>query len=347
MGQSPSKSEPTPTTEVQKNQDEPDEKTRIVLLGSLNAGKTTFYRQVSLAYSPQALEVGTFRSAIQSQALRNLQSLIRSTRELVKLPQHATPIALSNETLAQALLDHPENSPITPDIFNAMKCVWADSGIQKTYSMRHQCPDIAEIAHYFLDKVDEISAADYVPSIEDVLKCKTRTIGICSQPIEFKTNENATRRFELYDVGGSRDERKKWVLCFDNVAAFVCVVSLSGYDRISLYEPITEMQESLNYFDSLVSHPNCRQAPSFFLLFTKSDLLAEKLATSDLSVHFPDYNGGNQLEHAIAFIRRKFEERVPEGRTVHSHVVSTLNHDNIRQVFDQMIRIITSETHPA
>ena len=34
----------------------------------------------------------------------------------------------------------------------------------------------------------------------------------------------------MYDVGGQRSERKKWIQCFDDVRAILYVVALSGYD---------------------------------------------------------------------------------------------------------------------
>lgn len=33
------------------------------------------------------------------------------------------------------------------------------------------------------------------------------------------------------DVGGQRNERKKWIHCFENVTAIVFVVSLNEYDQ--------------------------------------------------------------------------------------------------------------------
>ncbi|CAN0566402.1 unnamed protein product, partial [Ectocarpus sp. 12 AP-2014] len=37
--------------------------------------------------------------------------------------------------------------------------------------------------------------------------------------------------FEMYDVGGQRNERKKWIHCFDNVTAVIFVAALSEYDQ--------------------------------------------------------------------------------------------------------------------
>ena len=39
----------------------------------------------------------------------------------------------------------------------------------------------------------------------------------------------------MYDVGGQRTERNKWIQCFDDVRALLYVTALSGYD-MTLYE---------------------------------------------------------------------------------------------------------------
>ena len=41
--------------------------------------------------------------------------------------------------------------------------------------------------------------------------------------------------FRLFDVGGQRSERKKWIRCFDEVKAVIFIAALSDYD-LSLAE---------------------------------------------------------------------------------------------------------------
>ena len=38
--------------------------------------------------------------------------------------------------------------------------------------------------------------------------------------------------YKLFDVGGQRSKRKKWIHCFKNVTALVFLVSLSEYDQM-------------------------------------------------------------------------------------------------------------------
>lgn len=42
--------------------------------------------------------------------------------------------------------------------------------------------------------------------------------------------------FSMFDVGGQRSERKKWIHCFESVDAIVFCVALSEYDQVLLEE---------------------------------------------------------------------------------------------------------------
>ena len=40
----------------------------------------------------------------------------------------------------------------------------------------------------------------------------------------------------MFDVGGQRSERKKWIHCFENVTSIIFCVALSEYDQVLLEE---------------------------------------------------------------------------------------------------------------
>lgn len=38
--------------------------------------------------------------------------------------------------------------------------------------------------------------------------------------------------YRLFDVGGQRSERKKWIHCFEDVTAIIFCVAMSEYDQV-------------------------------------------------------------------------------------------------------------------
>lgn len=85
------------------------------------------------------------------------------------------------------------------------------------------------MASYF-NQIDRMADPQYLPTDQDILRSRVKTTGITETM--FRVGELTYR---LFDVGGQRSERKKWIHCFENVTALVFLVSLSEYDQM-LYE---------------------------------------------------------------------------------------------------------------
>lgn len=51
--------------------------------------------------------------------------------------------------------------------------------------------------------------------------------------------------FRLFDVGGQRSERKKWIHCFEDVTAIIFCVAMSEYDQV-LHEDETTVNNVTN-----------------------------------------------------------------------------------------------------
>jgi len=65
------------------------------------------------------------------------------------------------------------------------------------------------------------------------------------------------------------------------------------------------MEASLDLFNSLCNSRRYSGAP-LILVLMKVDLLAEKIARVPLERYFPEYNGGRNVNNALAFITQKF-----------------------------------------
>ena len=68
----------------------------------------------------------------------------------------------------------------------------------------------------------------------------------------------------MFDVGGQRSERKKWVHCFEGVHCLLFVAALSGYDQCLVEDKTSVSFLSLRYTMSqgtksiIFTEPNAR-----------------------------------------------------------------------------------------
>ena len=122
-----------------------------------------------------------------------------------------------------------------------------------------------------------IGKKDFVPSTQDILRSRVKTTGICEINFLLKG-----MNFRVFDVGGQRSERKKWIHCFEDVTAIIFIVALSEYDQVLVEDETTNrMHESLRLFDSICNNKWFVNT-SIILFLNKKDLFEEKILRSGL-----------------------------------------------------------------
>lgn len=62
-----------------------------------------------------------------------------------------------------------------------------------------------------------------MPDEQDCVMARVITTGIVTT--EF---DHSPVHYQLIDVGGQRNERRKWIHCFDDVTAIIYLVNLNG-----------------------------------------------------------------------------------------------------------------------
>jgi len=163
-----------------------------------------------------------------------------------------------------------------------------------------------------------------------------RTTGIVENSFEIDGNQ-----FRMFDVGGQRNERKKWIHCFENVTAVLFVAAISAYDQV-LYEDekTNRMVEALNLFEEICNSRWFRDT-AIILFLNKRDIFAEKCSKVSLKVCFPDYEYDDSVEAGIEFVTRKFESRNRHtDKQVYTHITCATDTDNISKVFNAVKDII-------
>jgi GTPase SAR1 family protein len=304
---------------------------KLLLLGAGESGKSTLFKQMITIYGkgyPEG-ERKTFTSIIYSNIIASMKTLCQQSEYYGIV---STENQLSKQIVENELKGDEE---IDPKLGEHLLALWNDTGIQETYEQRSHY-QLTDSTKYFLDRLEEIMQDDYIPSEQDVLRSRVRTTGIVENEFEIDGNQ-----FKMFDVGGQRNERKKWIHCFENVTAVLFVAAISEYDQV-LYEDenTNRIVEALNLFEEICNSRWFRET-SIILFLNKRDLFAEKCKKVSLSICFPDYAGDDSYEAGVEFLQEQFESKNRNSdKQIYTHVTCATDTDNISAVFNAVKDII-------
>jgi len=306
---------------------------KLLLLGAGESGKSTLFKQMITIYGtgfPES-ERKTFEPIIYNNIITSMQALLEA------VPQFGGGLMQENE-LSQVVLDMEGNEEIDQKTADQIKALWQDPGVQRAYENRSKF-QLTDSAEYFFNKIDEVADVNYLPSEQDVLRSRVRTTGIVENSFTIDGNN-----FKMFDVGGQRNERKKWIHCFENVTAVLFVGVLSEYDLV-LYEDETmnRMIETLTLFDEILNSRWFKET-SVILFLNKCDLFEEKIQKVSIKVCpvFADWEGDDKnYDECCGAIENEFHKknRNPE-KQVYCHVTCATDTSNIQAVFDAVKDII-------
>ncbi|MEJ1278012.1 hypothetical protein NN561_008931 [Cricetulus griseus] len=188
-----------------------------------------------------------------------------------------------------------------------------------------------------IDFGEAARATNYIPTQQDVLRTRVKTTGIVETHFTFKE-----LYFKMFDVGGQRSERKKWIHCFEGVTAIIFCVALSDYDLVLAEdEEMNRMHESMKLFDSICNNKWFTDT-SIILFLNKKDLFEEKIKRSPLTICYPEYTGSNTYEEAAAYIQCQFEDlnRRKDTKEIYTHFTCATDTKNVQFVFDAVTDVI-------
>lgn len=85
----------------------------------------------------------------------------------------------------------------------------------------------SSLSYSFFAAAKRMLEPNYLPTDQDILRSRVKTTGITELLFKVENTE-----YKVFDVGGQRSERRKWIHCFENLDAVVFMVSLSEYDQV-------------------------------------------------------------------------------------------------------------------
>jgi len=154
-----------------------------------------------------------------------------------------------------------DGSRLSDQLLAALANLWSDTGCQMAFERRNEY-QLDDSTKYFFDSLARIGDKDYTPNSQDILNTRLKTTGFVEVPftikdVKFRCVDLAPRTcFRVFDVGGQRSERRKWIHLFDGVNAIIFLTAISEFDQVLFEDGKTNrMSESLKLFDMIC---NCQ-----------------------------------------------------------------------------------------
>ena len=343
---------------------------KVLLLGSGESGKSTIVKQMKIlhqnGYTQEELyEYKPFIYKNVMDCIKNvINAIIDLDPELIKPKddgidgtdaevqdppevvngtwrKHVLDYDSLNEVLDyEILLDGTNDAVFDPSIAEKIEQIYNTPEVKDFMIHKQGQFYLIDSTEYFMTNLNRIAQPDYVPSTTDVLRTRKKTSGI----FDFIFDMGNDLHIHMFDVGGQRSERKKWIHCFDNVTLIIFCVSLSEYDQVLLEENNqNRLEESIALFDSVVNSRWFART-SVVLFLNKIDVFAEKLQYSPLETHFPDYTGGNNINKAAKYILWRFNQVNRSGLNIYPHVTQATDTSNIQLVMAAVKETIMENT---
>jgi len=332
---------------------------KLLLLGAGGSGKSTFFKQLRNIHGEgitQQERTAVYKDIVFSNIISSMKTLIQENATITKadneirmLNKQIEPeitgeipkIEPQNEKYAHYISQFEEEdfTDYSKEVLDAISCLWRDVGIQGTWDNRAKF-QIQDSAKYFFENIDRICHVGYIPTQEDVLRARIRTTGIVEQEFQVKGN-----KFQVFDVGGQRNERKKWIHCFEHVTGVLFLAALSAYDQ-TLYEDdqTNRMREALDLYKQ-ISNSRWFKGTAIILFLNKKDLFAEKISKTPISVCFSNYTGPPHDEiESREYIKEKFKELTSEhshdNKKMFCHFTCAIDRNQVENIFRDVQRII-------
>ncbi|GAA6020586.1 hypothetical protein JCM11491_000805 [Sporobolomyces phaffii] len=307
---------------------------KILLLGPGSSGKSTILVIHLDGFTSHELE------SYRQQIFVNVRDGILATFIVMddNRIELSDPSLRSIRYMIEGAHDLREGEPFPQDLYFPIRSLWRDPEVQLALTKGTEAT-IPENMTYFYDHLERLFEPTYRPTDQDVLRCRQKTTGITETIFESRDLQ-----YRIFDVGGQRSERKKWIHCFESVTAVLFLAAVSGYDQVLLEDPDSnQMQEALMLFDS-ICNSQWFVKTSIILFLNKVDVLKERILTSPVRAHFPDYQGSDTDYNAVKeFFKVKFTRlNRSTSKEIYCHYTTAIDTNLIKVVMTSVYDIILS-----
>lgn len=230
-----------------------------------------------------------------------------------------------------------------------MKRLWTDPVVRKLMEVENMRPE--EMAGFFLDALDRVTAPRYIPTDDDVLRARLKTLGVSEHRFSMKTGpmgSSMSHDWRVFDVGGQRSLRAAWVPYFDDMNAIIFLAPISCFDQVLQEDPsVNRLADSFLLWKAIVSNPLLKKT-ELILFLNKCDILRAKLASG---IRLADYivsygSRPNDFESASQYLKKKFagllKEHSPD-RLYYFHLTSVTDTKSTTYILENVQDVLVRD----
>jgi len=292
----------------------------VVILGAGDSGKSTFLKQLSHKYFDDLLANSNMESNLR-------ENILFSAKELLSLAHKQNIVLPGTEIIASA-------ESLTPEFCKAITDWLANEQFKELLNKDGDSLALqGGIAgtDYMFNNVNRIAAPDYKPSDDDQVWARNKTTGIDKVEVSLKG-----LKLTVFDIGGQRNERKKWPKIFNSVGTVIYMCGLNEYDM--MLEENTKknrLHESLKIWEKLTNSEHFKEC-NIILLLNKADIFKNKINTHPLSGIFKNFDEFAKTrpetesiyDKNVKFVENLFKERFHGNKPYECFVLNSTSKED-------------------
>ncbi|OCH88372.1 G-alpha-domain-containing protein [Obba rivulosa] len=189
----------------------------------------------------------------------------------------------------------------------ALRALWADETVRRVLRRRKiRLEEWPGLQVSYLNDLERVTAPKYMPSDDDVLKARLKTVGVSEHRFEMEAGTESGTEWRIIDVGGSRSQVPTWVPFFDD--AIIFLAPICAFDQtLAEDKSVNRLEDSVLLWKAVCSNKLLANV-DLVLFLNKCDILSKKLASGvRLAKYVRSFgNRTNDSETAEKYFRSKF-----------------------------------------
>lgn len=310
----------------------------VLILGPGDCGKTTLRKQIVSVHG-DLFERESHRVTFCKVILGNLidgvvevWSSLNRTQEVAALKARARDI----------------DRELPPDLAKQLTdAIYSDEAF--TVAMKERNLQLQDCFATFARELQSYPAwggPGWVPSTDNCVRARVRTSGVVKDEVMINNT-----KFILYDVGGQRAERRKWMHSFSVCSAAIYCSAISEYDQVMFEDRAkNRLQESTELFYECVNSPWLEKT-TMILFLNKKDLFHEKFVVQRIPINisglFPNApTDFDNEDAALAWFADLFlsQKVASQAHTkIFCHVTTATDPSNVKAVFQICANVVLKQ----